>query len=312
MKTILLALCLAAAPAFAEPKTADKGADEHARVELAPSAKAFKQLQIDNPLGDVRVEGYDGTAIQIETHKHAPDEETLARLRVSLVPNPDGTVHIQTMADKNVEAKPVAASAVRIDLIIRAPRDARVDASVIAGKLELVNMDAGGELDTASGPLSVRNVQGEVVTHSVSGAMTLTQVFGSVDAATVSSDVDLDTIGGEKLVASANHGRIAGRRVRARDVELTTTDGKIWLEAEAALRGHLVVSSLHGDVEVHLHRRGAVLLRAHGTKVDLGQLQQQVRAQPNGWSEASIGQGDNPALVEMRSQYGAVTFTWIE
>ena len=313
MKAILLALCAMAVPAFADPNggSAAAGADEHARVELAPSAKAFKQLEIDNPLGDVRVEGYDGQAIQIETHKHAPDEETLERLRVSLVPNPDGTVHIRTTADKNVEAKPVPASSVRVDLVIRAPRDAKVDASVIAGKLELINMDNGGELDSASGPLSVRNVQGEVVTHSVSGAMSLTQVFGSVDAATVSSDVDLDTIGGEKLVASANHGRIAGRRVRVRDIELTTTDGKIWLEAEAALRGHLVVSSLRGDVEVHLHRHGSVMLRARGGKVDLGQ-QQALRPQPNGWTETSIGQGDNPALVEIRSQYGAVTFTWIE
>jgi hypothetical protein len=312
MKKILLALCVLCAPAFAEPATsAAPGATEHARVELAPSGHAFKQLQIDNPLGDVKVEGYDGTAILIETHKHAPDEETLERLRVSLVPNPDGTVHITTTADKNLEAKPVAASAVRIDLVIRAPRDARVDASVAGGKLELVNMDAGGELDSASGPLSVRNVQGEVVTHSVSGPMTLAQVFGSVDAATVSSDVDLDTIGGERLIASANHGHIAGRRVRARDVELTTTDGKIMLEAEAALRGHLVVSSLRGDVEVHLHRHGAVFLRARGTKVDFGQ-QQTVHPQPNGWSETTIGQGEHPALVELRSTYGMVQFTVVE
>jgi hypothetical protein len=305
MTKILFALCVLFAPAFADP-----GANEHARLELAPSAKAFKALQIDNPLGDVKVEGYDGTSILIETHKHAPDEDTLERLRVSLVPNPDGTVHITTMADKNLEAKAVPASAVRIDLIIRAPRDARVDATVAAGKLELVNMDAGGELDSASGALSVRNVQGEVITHSVSGPMTLAQVFGSVDAATVSSDMDLDTIGGEKLIASANHGRIAGRRVRARDVELTTTDGKIVLEAEASLHGRLVVSSLRGDVEVHLHRHGGVMLRARGTKVDLGQLQ--VHPQPNIWSETMIGQGDNPALVELRSTYGSVQFTVLE
>jgi hypothetical protein len=37
-----------------------------------------------------------------------------------------------------------------------------------------------------------------------------------------------------------------------------------------------------------------------------------VHTQPGGWSEATIGQGDNPALVELRSQYGSVAFTWIE
>jgi len=154
-------------------------------------------------------------------------------------------------------------------------------------------------------------MSGELVTNTVSGPMSLAQVFGSVDAATISADLDLDTIAGEKLIASANHGRIAGRRVRSREIELTTTDGKIMLEAEAALRGRLVVSSLRGDVEVHLHRHGAVVLRARGTKVDLGQ-QQTVRPQPNGWTEATIGQGDHPALVELRSTYGMVQFTVVE
>jgi hypothetical protein len=304
----LLVVCLLCAPALAEPTT---GSSEHARFELAPAGHAFKALQIENPLGDIKVEGYDGNAIMIETVKHAPDDESLERLRVSLVPNPDGTVRITTTADKPVEAKPVPRSAVRIDLVIHAPRNAHVDATVSAGKLEVLNMDGGGELDSASGPLSVKNVQGELYTHTVSGATTLAQVFGSVDAATISADMDLDTIAGEKLFASATRGRIAGRRVRAREIELTTTEGRIMLEAEAALHGRLVVSSLRGDVEVHLHRHGPVYLRARGTKVDLGQLQT-VHPQPNGWSEATIGQGDQPALVELRSTYGTVQFTVVE
>jgi hypothetical protein len=46
-------------------------------------------------------------------------------------------------------------------------------------------------------------------------------VFGSVDAQTLASDLNLDTIGGDRLVASVHHGRIEGRRVRVRDIELT-------------------------------------------------------------------------------------------
>jgi DUF4097 and DUF4098 domain-containing protein YvlB len=139
-------------------------------------------------------------------------------------------------------------------------------------------------------------------------------VFGSVDAQTLSSDVDLDTIGGDRLIASVNHGRIDGRRVRARDVELTTTEGRIMLEAEAALRGHLVVSSFKGDVDVQLRRHGALVVRAHGTKVDLGA---QVRTQPNGWVESSFGVSEaaalvETALVEIRAAQGNVKFAIIE
>jgi hypothetical protein len=286
---------------------------ERSRLTIEPAGQAITRLSIENPLGDVRVEGYDGTAIQIETHKVAPDEDALDRLHISLIPNPDGTVAIKTTADGGREHQPVARSAVRIDLVIRAPRNARVEAAVGSGTLEVANMDAGGDLDTGSGPISVRNVQGEVLTHSISGLTRLVQVFGSVDAQTLSSDVDLDTIGGDRLIASVHHGRIDGRRVRARDVELTTTDGRIMLEAEAALRGHLVVSSFRGDVDVQLRRHGAVTVRARGAKVELGA---QSRTQANGWVEAAISTGDSAlietALVELRALRGNVRFAIIE
>ena len=302
----LSALC---APALAQPAGKDGEVVERARVEVAPAGHPFTQIAVDNPLGDVRVEGYDGQTIRIETHKHAPDEDTLDRLRVSLVPNPDGTVRIATSADQTRESRPVPSSAVRIDLVIRAPRNAKVDASVVSGKLEMEGMDAGGELDAASGPISVKNVSGEVWTHSVSGATSLVQVFGSVDAATVSADVDLDTIGGERLVASVHRGRIAGRRVRVRDVELTTTEGKILLEAEAALHGRFVISSLRGDVELRLHRHGPIIVRGAGTKVELGAPAHPL---PDGWMMSSFGTGDQPAIVEMRSRYGMVQFVAID
>lgn len=312
----VVALLLSAGTAIADPAPgAAKGLVEHSRLEVAPGGRPIKQLTIENPLGDVKIEGYDGQSIMIETRKQAPDEDALDRLRVSLIPNPDGTVRILTTADGGKEVRPLSRSAVRIDLIIRAPRDARIDAAVSAGSLEVINMDAGGDLDTSSGPISVRNVAGGLMTHSISGPTSLTQVFGSVDAQTLSSDLDLDTIGGERLVASANHGKIAGRRVRARDVELTTTDGKISLEAESSLRGRIVISSLRGDVDVKLRRHGVVVVRARGPKLNLGSTMAAAKPGKDGWVEGQLG-GWKPsaqaAIVELRSSYGTVQFAVIE
>jgi DUF4097 and DUF4098 domain-containing protein YvlB len=315
MKFVLLTLGLLTAPALAGPATtpAPKGeVVERSRVEIQPAGHAFTSLTIDNPLGDVRVEGYDGNAVQIETRKHAPDDDTLDRLRVSLVPSADGSVRISTLVDTGKEVKQVSRSAVRIDLVIRAPRKARIDAATSAGKLSIENLDAGGELDSGTGSISVKNVSGELLTHSVSGATSLVQVFGSVDAATISSDVDLDSINGDKLVASANKGRIAGRRVMSRDVELTTTDGKIVLEGEIALHGHLVVSSLHGDVDVRLRRHGAINVRARGGRVDLGQPANLIE-HTAGWTVATLGRSSDPmASIELMSKYGAVSLAVIQ
>ena len=306
MKSALLVVALLAGVAHA-----DEGITEKSRVEVKPAGKAFKKLQIDNSLGNVRIEGHDGKSIMIETHKHAPDDETLDRLRVSLVPDPDGTVRITTAADALPEAKPQPRSAVAVDIIIHAPRDARIDATVGSGKLEVVDMDGGGELDSASGAITVRNISGDLYTHSLSGHMSLTQVFGPLDAATVSSDLELDTIGGQKLVASANQGKIAGRRVRARDVELTTTSGNITLEGESVMHGHIMVSSLRGDVDVRLRRRGGMIVRARGAKLDLGGMAAQL--QPNGWSQVAFGQvTQEPAIVELRSSHGTIRFAVVQ
>jgi hypothetical protein len=320
MTRALLLVCALAAPALAQPrdKTPAKPAPtkpdapiiERSRVDVQPAGKqGFKELQIENALGNVRIEGHDGSSIMIETHKHAPDEETLDRLRVSLVPNPDGTVRITTAADPSREARTAGRSTVSIDLVFRAPRDARIDATVGSGKLEVLNMNGGGELDSASGAITVLNMSGELLTHSVSGPMSITQAFGSVDAATVSSNVELDSISGQKLFASANQGKIAGRRVRAREVELTTTHGNITLEGETSLRGRVVVSSLRGDVDVKLRRQGPMIVRGRGTKVDLGST---AKLEADGWMQAAVGTTKEAALVELRSQHGMVRFAFVQ
>ena len=298
---------LAAGTAAADPPLI-----ERARLELQPPGRPFKKIEIENPLGDVQVEGHDKATIEIETRKQGRTEEALDRLHVTLASNPDGTVRLTTTVDGGREVRPLARGAVKIDLIVRAPRDARIEAASNAGALEVRNMDAGGDLDTASGRIHVRNVSGELSTHSMSGPTELTQVFGSVDAQTLSSQIDLDSINGEKLVASATDGKIAGRRVRSRNVELTTMNGTIVLEGEAPLRGRLIVASVRGDINVRMRRNGAIVIRARATKVDLGGAQ--ARTQPDGWVETQFGPhtAAAPSLIEMRSRVGSVSFAIIE
>ncbi|HWO22333.1 MAG TPA: DUF4097 family beta strand repeat-containing protein [Kofleriaceae bacterium] len=303
----LVGLLAAAGPAAADPPLV-----ERARLELQPPGRPFKKVEIENPLGDVRVEGHDKATIEIETRKQGPTEEALDRLHISLTPSPDGTVRLTTTVDGGREVRPLLRGAVKLDLIVRAPRDARIEAASSSGALEIQNMDAGGDLDTASGRIAVRNVSGELSTHSMSGPTQLTQVFGSVDAQTLSSQIDLDSINGEKLIASATEGKIAGRRVRSRHVELTTVSGMIVLEGEAPLRGRMIVASARGDVTVRMRSGGAIVVRARAVKVDLGGAAAQ--PQPDGWIEAQFGPHAStaPSLIELRSRSGNVSFAVVQ
>jgi hypothetical protein len=305
-------LALADEPTVPAKKDAKPAVVERARLEIQPAGRPFKQISIENPLGDIRVEGYDGTAIQIETRKQGPNDEAIDRLRVSLVPNPDGTVRMKTTADGGPEHTKLARGSVRIDLIVRAPRDARIEAVSSNGSLEVMNMDAGGDLDTSSGKITVKNVAGELSTNSVSGQTTLSQVFGSVDAQIVSNDLALDSIGGERLVATVNHGKIEGRRVRSRNIELSTMDGKIVFEGEASLRGSFIITSLRGDIEVKLRRNGAMIVRGRGAKVTLGSM---AKTGPDGWVQAQHGKvasNQMPATVELQSREGTVDFSLVQ
>jgi hypothetical protein len=315
MKLSLYLCAVVALLAPAAPAAADAPLVERSRLELQPPGRPFKKIAIDNPLGDIRVEGHDKPTVKIETLKQGSNEEALDRLHVTLTSNPDGTMRLTTTADGGREFKSLPRGAVKLDLIVYAPRDARVEATSSSGALEIHNMDNGGDLDTASGRIDVRNVSGELSTNSMSGPTQLTQVFGSVDAQTLSSRIELDSIGGEKLIASANDGKIAGRRVRSRHVELTTVTGTIVLEGEAPLRGRLIVASMRGDISVRVRRTSAVVVRARASKVDLGAVAAAAaRTQPDGWTEAQFGQhtGAQPSLIEMRSRVGNVSFAFIE
>jgi hypothetical protein len=290
----------------AQPETQVQEVTERSRLEVAPAGRPFVSLSIENSLGDVRIEGHDGSALVIETHKHAPDDASLDRLRVSLVPGTDGSVRINTAVDGGREARPVAKRAARVDLVVRAPRDLKFSARVGSGQLEVTGMDAGGEVDAASGAITLRNISGGVDATTISGPLTLTQVFGSVDAMSVDAAVKLDSIVGDSLVTSAHKGSINARRVRAKRVELTTTTGDVELEGEIAATGKVLVASFRGNLTVRLRGKSVLAVRAVGSKVDLGTAKTRV---VKGVTLAEIGSGDEVAGVDLRTKHGVVAFS---
>jgi Putative adhesin len=308
----LAAACLASAPRWASAQPASSGETvipevvERSTLEVSPSSRAFTTLSIENSLGDVRIEGHDSKLIVIETHKRAPDEPSIDRLRVSLIPGLDGSVRIGTAVDVGgPDARPVTKNATRIDLVVQVPRDLKFSASVGSGHLEVSGMDAGGEVDATSGPITMRNIAGAIMARSISGTVTLSEMFGSIDAETIDAAVMLDSIASESLVASAHRGAINGRRVRAKHIDLTTTTGDVDLEGEVALGGKLIVSSLRGNITVHLRGRGVMSVRAVGTKVDLGGAKARVI---KGVTLAEVGRGDGSSGIDLRTGAGVVAF----
>jgi hypothetical protein len=302
----------AAAKAETKPETKPDGVFEHDVVEVQPGKKPIKTVTVDNQLGDVRIEGHDGKGLVIVAYKRAPDDAALDQLRVSLVPDPDGPVRITTAIDRAAEKTTLPAAQVRIDLVVRAPRGAKVDARVGEGELVVRNMDAGGDLDAGAGEITVENVAGTIYARSVDGDQSFAEVFGDLDAQALSADLLFDTVRGDALIASVHDGTISARKVASKHIELRTTRGKIHLESELALGGKLVVASRSGDVDVTVKSAGALKVKAFaGGDLALEGAETTTDAERE-WVRARYGRGKRAAAVELRSRFGDVRFAVVE
>ncbi len=290
---------------------------ERGELTVAPSRRPIRAVVVDNALGDVRVEGHDGDNVSIVSVKHAPEVDTLERLRVTLVTDPDGTVRLTTALGDGRERPLAALAGLRIDLTIRVPRAARVEARIGSGRLEVKNVDGGADLDAGAGSIQVVNVAGAVVARSVDGDQRFTTVFGDLDAHAIDADLALDTIRGRSLSAQIHSGSIDARRVASRDVRLYAIDGDIHVDAETGgggggpWRGAIVVSSLRGNVEVAVRStvRLKVRARAGGRVVFAGAAS---RAGRDRWVEGQFGHAGRPSqlgTIRLESRYGDVAFS---
>lgn len=303
---LALALVLAAAGAArADDGRGDAAVVERAELTVAPGKQPIRAVVIDNPLGDVRIEGHDGSSVAISTVKHAPDADTLARLRVVLVPDPDGTVRLTSTLADGRERPMAALGTLRIDLVVRVPRAVRVEGRVGRGTLEARNLDGGAELDAGAGAIVVSNVAGGVLARSVDGDQHFAQVFGDLDAHAVDAQLELDTVRGQRLEAQVYQGAIAGRALAARRMRLTAIHGDIRVATEPQVGGSIVVASVHGTVDVTVQSPGRVKVRARagGTLTLAGAT---VAPAGDRWIDQQYGRGRGLGAIQLESRFGDV------
>ncbi|WP_428262931.1 hypothetical protein [Haliangium sp.] len=306
---IALAALALAAPAAAEPAAVYERGEV---VVEPPPGIQVTSLEVDNRLGDVRIEGHDHPTVIISAHKRGPDQATVERLKVSLIPDPNGPVRINTAILPGDDPRPIPPGAVRIDLVIRAPRAARVRAQVWNGHLAMAGMENGAELLANEGPIQVHNASGTIVTDAAAGDQQFVEIFGELDARVISGDMDLDTVRGQRLAANVHQGRIDGRRVEVRDVWVTVIRGDVRLRGRAVPGGRYRLGSYRGDVELALTTAGPVSLRAHARAGTIS-LPAGMRRSP-GRVEGSVlgywpGGSEQPAAVELRSRVGNIRFS---
>ncbi len=291
---------------------ADKGVVERDKVDVSPAKGiTIDKVAIDNRFGDVTVKGHDSPGITIIAVKRAPDEETLDRLKVSLVPDPAGPVSINTALLATDEARPIAAGSIKIDLLVYVPRSARIDATTWTGAVALQDLDNGAVITTNEGDIEVKNCAGAIETHAAQGTQVFFEIFGDLEAEGISGAMTMKVVKGERLGARMHDGTIVAHNVRAREVNLRTTSGDIDFDGEAVTGGSIHIASYSGNVRVSFRAGASLRVEAfskRGTIATSGMALTRKGKRAFG----SYGGGKNPAGVYMKTNLGNIRFGLVD
>ena len=202
-------------------------ADEMESDAVYLPATGVRSLIVRNPLGTVRVQGWDRPEVRIIANKRAGAPLVLDRLRVRADAG-GGRVRIMTgfyMADGTFNPLPLQGAA--IDLVIDAPRDVGLAVATFRGDVEASGFRAGAHLSSQQGHIRVADIEGPVDTRAFDGNQWFEAIRGSLAASGVDGDMDLADIRGEQVGATVFRGRVTAREVDAELVELHTTVGDV-------------------------------------------------------------------------------------
>lgn len=308
---------VAAVGAAAAGEARAEGMTQSDVLEIAPPrASEGVDIVVDNPFGDVRVEGSDRDTIRVATIKRAPDPDAMRRLRVGVEPEPSGSVRISTAlaGDGDEGAPPVAARAIGVDLVVGVPRDRKPRVEVWRGRVEVRDLDAGVEISAQEGEVEVENVAGPIAAQLFRGDQAYRVVFGAVDVRGLSGEIDLESARGGRLGVSLYDGAVRGRDVAFREIAIVTTRGDVHLRGAAEPAGRIRIASYEGDVDVEIGADASLAVRARSRegRVDAGGEGLRGRFGMGGRLAASASRGGEPAAVELTSRIGNVRFTVVE
>lgn len=305
-------LAAAGTEVAAEPEGDDAGSGagvfEKGVVEVQPADVPFDLVRVENTLGDVRIEGHDGDEIIIHTFKRGPNDAALDRLKVSLVPDPAGPIRIDTRLETGKESQPLPAGSVRIDLLIRAPRTAAVEAEVWKGKLQVAHMENGAELRANQGELAVEHCSGRIVAHTARAKQVFREIVGDIDAQGIIGDMDLRVVRGQRLDAMVHEGSVIGRAIRSRQVTIGVMKGSVSFHGAVMPGGSYRVAVYSGNVEVKLLESTPLAIRARARKgvVDLPAALKPATAR-DGWVTGQHQSAKSPADMQLATHVGNIS-----
>ncbi|HEX2627241.1 MAG TPA: DUF4097 family beta strand repeat-containing protein [Candidatus Limnocylindrales bacterium] len=105
-------------------------------------------------------------------------------------------------------------------------------------------------IDSASGELEASDLDGEKQFRTASGDVQLRRLAGPVEVQTVSGDINVEGQAPIDLSLRSVSGDVRVRVPRLKRLDLTTTSGDLWLDAELGGDGPFALRSISGDATI--------------------------------------------------------------
>ncbi|MSP61104.1 MAG: hypothetical protein EXR72_12315 [Myxococcales bacterium] len=213
---------------------------------------AGEALTVRNPLGAVRLRGWERPEVRIVAEKRARSGGLLDRLKVR-VNLEGGRLDVTAgvyLADDTWH--PVPLDGARINLTIDAPREMTVLATTFSGEIDASGFRSGARLASEQGEIRAADITGPVDTRSLDGKQSMQGIHGRLAMSGVAGDIDLESIDGETVDATVYRGQITAREVRAPVVRLRTTVGTILFVGPLRAGGRYELRAHDGDLRLVL------------------------------------------------------------
>ena len=105
-------------------------------------------------------------------------------------------------------------------------------------------------VETASAEVEASDLDGAKRFRTASGELRLARFAGALDAETVSGDIDLDGQAPLEIVMKSISGDVRVRVPKLKRLDMGTTSGDLWLDAELAGDGPFAIRSISGDATI--------------------------------------------------------------
>jgi len=192
-------------------------------------------IRIRSISGEVRIQGYDGTKIEIEGYKIVRNCD-----RVEIVDR-------STVSQIDVDVRyPEGRCDASVNFKVRVPRNTRYNFDLIrsiSGNVYLTDVAGRVKAESISGFVQLQNISGTVSASSISGNVNVQSVNGMVSASSTSGNVDVYL----KQIEGSG------------DMVFSSISGNVQVKAPLTLDANVTMSTLSGrlktDFEVEVQQR---------------------------------------------------------